>query len=185
MAGRLHAFSRTELLIGREALEKLGRSKVAVFGIGGVGTYAVEGLVRAGVGHFVLVDDDRICLTNLNRQLHATRKTIGHFKVDAMKERILEINPAVEVETHQRFYMPEAGEELVRPDYDYLVDAIDTVTAKIDLVMRAKALRDAPNRVGVVVRRDERAEAKRARRFRHRAHGPPPSLGCPSLGGAS
>jgi tRNA A37 threonylcarbamoyladenosine dehydratase len=140
MAGRLHAFSRTELLIGRAALDKLAKSRVAVFGIGGVGTYAVEGLVRAGVGHFVLVDDDRICLTNLNRQLHATRKTIGTFKVDAMKERILEINPAAEVETHQRFYMPEAGEELVRPDYDYLVDAIDTVTAKIDLVVRAKAL---------------------------------------------
>jgi tRNA A37 threonylcarbamoyladenosine dehydratase len=140
MAGRLHAFSRTELLIGREALEKLGRSRVAVFGIGGVGTYAVEGLVRAGVGHFVLVDDDRICLTNLNRQLHATRKTIGRYKVDVMKERILEINPDAEVETYQVFYMPEAGESLVRSDYDYLVDAIDTVTAKIDLVVRAKAL---------------------------------------------
>jgi tRNA threonylcarbamoyladenosine dehydratase len=140
MAGRLNAFSRTELLIGREALDKLARSRVAVFGIGGVGTYAVEGLVRAGVGRFVLVDDDRICLTNLNRQLHATRKTIGRYKVDAMKERILEINPQAEVETFQAFYMPERGDELVRPDYDYLVDAIDTVTAKIDLVVRCKAL---------------------------------------------
>jgi tRNA A37 threonylcarbamoyladenosine dehydratase len=134
----LHAFSRTELLIGKEGLEKLQRSKVAVFGIGGVGTFVVEGLVRAGVGRFVLVDDDLVCLTNLNRQLHATRKTIGKVKVEVMKERILEINPKAEVETHQCFYMPENANELIKDDYDYIVDAVDTVTAKIDLVVQAK-----------------------------------------------
>jgi len=136
----LHEFSRTELLIGREALEKLKNSRVAVFGIGGVGTYAVEGLVRSGVGKFVLVDDDCICLTNINRQLHATRKTVGRPKVEVMKERILEINPKAEVETFQKFYMPEIANELIRSDYDYIVDAIDTVTAKIDLVINAQKL---------------------------------------------
>jgi tRNA A37 threonylcarbamoyladenosine dehydratase len=136
----LHAFSRTELLIGKDALEKLGKSRVAVFGIGGVGTYVVEGLARSGVGRFVLVDDDCICLTNLNRQLHATRKTIGKVKVEVMKERILEINPKAEVETYQRFYLPESASELVREDYDYIVDAVDTVTAKLDLIVNAHKL---------------------------------------------
>src|SRR5450756_2107911 len=134
----LHAFSRTELLIGKEGLKRLQESKVAVFGIGGVGSYAVEGLVRAGVGKFVLIDDDCICLTNLNRQLHATQKTIGKPKVEVMRDRILDINPQAEVETQQRFYMPDCAEELVRKDYDYIVDAIDTVTAKIDLVVQAQ-----------------------------------------------
>lgn len=134
----LHAFSRTELLIGKEGLRKLQDSKVAVFGIGGVGSFTVEGLVRAGIGSFVLVDDDCICLTNLNRQLHATRKTIGKPKVEVMRDRILEINPQAQVELQQRFYMPECGEEMVRKDYDYIVDAIDTVTSKVDLIVRAK-----------------------------------------------
>ncbi|MEN6463300.1 MAG: tRNA threonylcarbamoyladenosine dehydratase [Syntrophomonas sp.] len=134
----LNEFSRTELLIGKEALEKLFQSKVAVFGIGGVGTYAVEGLVRAGVGKFVLIDDDCICLTNINRQIHATRKTVGQPKVEVMKERILDINPRAEVVTHQTFYMPEHASDLVKSDYDYIVDAIDTVTAKIDLIVNAK-----------------------------------------------
>ncbi len=133
----LHEFSRTELLIGKESLERLKNSKVAVFGIGGVGTFVVEGLVRAGVGHFVLVDDDLICLTNINRQLHATRKTLGKVKVEAMKERILEINPKAEVEAIRSFYLPENSQELIKDDYDYIVDAVDTVTAKIDLVMQA------------------------------------------------
>lgn len=132
----LHAFSRTELLIGREGLDRLQAAKVAIFGIGGVGSFTVEGLVRAGVGHFVLVDDDCICLTNLNRQLHATRKTVGKTKVSVMRDRILEINPQAQVEVQQRFYMPECGNELIRPDYDYIVDAIDTVTAKVDLIVR-------------------------------------------------
>jgi tRNA A37 threonylcarbamoyladenosine dehydratase len=134
----LHEFSRTELIIGKEALEKLKNSKVAVFGIGGVGTYAVEGLVRSGVGKFVLVDDDCICLTNINRQLHATRKTVGRPKVEVMKERILEINPKAEVTTFQKFYLPESGDEMISDDYDYIIDAIDTVTAKIDIILKAK-----------------------------------------------
>ncbi|MEN6324968.1 MAG: tRNA threonylcarbamoyladenosine dehydratase, partial [Syntrophomonas sp.] len=134
----LNEFSRTELLIGKEALEKLFQSKVAIFGIGGVGTYAVEGLVRAGVGKFVLIDDDCICLTNINRQIHATRKTVGKPKVEVMKERILDINPRAEVVTHQTFYMPEHASDLVKSDYNYIVDAIDTVTAKIDLIVNAK-----------------------------------------------
>lgn len=133
----LHEFSRTELLIGKQNLEKLKNSKVAVFGIGGVGTFAVEGLARAGVGHLVLVDDDLICLTNINRQIHATRKTIGRAKVEVMKERILEINPKAEVEAIKSFYLPENSHEIIRNDFDYIVDAVDTVTAKIDLVVQA------------------------------------------------
>lgn len=135
----LHEFSRTELLIGAEALAKLAQSKVAVFGIGGVGTFAVEGLVRAGIGKFVLVDDDCICLTNINRQIHATRKTVGRPKVEVMKERILEINPQAEVTTFQKFYLPDTAAELISDDYDYIVDAIDTVTGKIDLIMQANS----------------------------------------------
>lgn len=134
----LHQFSRTELLIGPEALEKLKSSKVAVFGIGGVGSFTVEGLVRAGVGKLVLIDDDCICLTNINRQIHATRKTVGKPKVEVMKERILAINPQAEVTTLQQFYMPDTADSLLADDYDYIVDAIDTVTAKLDLVVRAK-----------------------------------------------
>ena len=134
----LHEFSRTELLIGADALRKLSKSKVAVFGIGGVGTFVVEGLVRAGVGSFVLVDDDCICLTNINRQLHATTKTVGRPKVEVMRDRILEINPNAQVTVHRKFYMPETAGDLIEDDYDYIVDAIDTVTGKIDLVMKAK-----------------------------------------------
>lgn len=133
----LHEFSRTELLIGQESLNNLRNSKVAVFGIGGVGTYAVEGLVRSGVGNFVLVDDDQVCLTNINRQLHATRKTVGKSKVEIMKARILDINPKAQVETFQEFYLPENADRMISKDYDYIVDAVDTVTAKIDLVMKA------------------------------------------------
>lgn len=135
----LHEFSRTEMLIGVEAIKKLSESKVAIFGIGGVGTFAAEGLVRAGVGKFVLVDDDCICLTNINRQIHATRKTVGKPKVEAMRDRILEINPKAEVTVHQRFYLPGESDDLICDDYDYIIDAIDTVTGKIGLVMTAKA----------------------------------------------
>ncbi|TCT16166.1 tRNA A37 threonylcarbamoyladenosine dehydratase [Natranaerovirga pectinivora] len=132
----LHAFSRTEMLIGKEGLEKLKNSTVAVFGIGGVGTYAVEGLVRSGVGKLILVDDDDVCLTNINRQLHATRKTIGKPKVEVMKERILTINPKVEVVAYQELYTAETAEKLLSDDYDYVIDAIDMVTSKLDLIER-------------------------------------------------
>lgn len=135
----LHEFSRTELLIGTEGLAKLAQSKVAIFGIGGVGTFVVEGLVRSGVGKFVLIDDDCICLTNINRQLHATRKTIGKPKVEVMRERILEINPKAEVTVFQEFYLPETADKMLADDYDYIVDAIDTVTGKLDLIVKAKA----------------------------------------------
>lgn len=133
----LHRFSRTELLIGADGLKKLAESRVAIFGIGGVGGFAAEGLARAGVGKFVLVDDDRVCLTNLNRQIHATEKTIGQKKAELMKRRILEINPDAEAEAVDRFYLPENGEAFFDAAYDYIVDAIDTVAGKIDLAVRA------------------------------------------------
>ncbi|PYG88576.1 tRNA A37 threonylcarbamoyladenosine dehydratase [Ruminiclostridium sufflavum DSM 19573] len=136
----LHEFSRSELIIGADGLEKLKNSKVAVFGIGGVGSFTVEALVRCGVGQVVLIDDDCVCLTNLNRQLHATRKTVGKPKVEAMRERILDINPNCKVSTIQKFYMPDVAEELIDKSYSYIVDAIDTVTAKIDLAVRANDL---------------------------------------------
>lgn len=134
----LTQFSRTELLLGKEAMDRLSCSRVAVFGIGGVGGYVCEALVRSGVGHFDLVDDDKVCLTNLNRQIIATRKTIGQYKVDVMKERILDINPDAEVRTHQCFFLPENADEFPFEEYDYVVDAVDTVTAKIELVMKAQ-----------------------------------------------
>ncbi len=135
----LNQFSRTELLIGKEAIEKLHKGKVAVFGIGGVGTYVVEGLVRAGVGNFILVDNDKISLTNLNRQLIATRKTIGQYKVDVEKDRILEINPDANVETYKDFFMPN-NTTILDKTVDYIVDSVDTVTAKIELAVQAKKL---------------------------------------------
>lgn len=138
----LNQFSRTELLIGPEALQRLKESTVAIFGIGGVGSYTAEGLVRSGVGHFILVDDDRICLTNLNRQVHATRRTVGKFKTDAMAERMREINPDVQIDIIQTFYTPDTADRFFGaegPKPDYIVDAIDTVSAKIDLVMQADA----------------------------------------------
>ena len=135
----LNQFSRTELIIGKEGIEKLKNVKVAVFGIGGVGSYVVEGLVRAGIGNFVLIDDDKVCLTNLNRQIIATRKTVGKPKVEVAKERILEINPEARVETYQNFFMPNT-EGILNNSIDYIVDSIDTVTAKIELVVRADKL---------------------------------------------
>jgi len=134
----LHAFSRFERLVGRNAIEKLEQSTVAIFGVGGVGSFVAEGLARSGVGGFILVDDDLVCLTNLNRQIHATRKTIGRPKVEVMKERILDINPKAQVITHQIFYLPETAGQILDGRIDYIVDAIDTVTAKIDIVVRAK-----------------------------------------------
>ena len=136
----LNQFSRTELLIGEDGINKLQNAKVAIFGVGGVGSFVVEGLVRAGVGHFVIVDNDKICLTNLNRQIIATRKTIGKYKVDVAKERILDINPNATVETYQEFYMPNSESNILREDLNYVVDCIDTVTAKIELVMNCKKM---------------------------------------------
>ena len=136
----LNQFSRTELLIGKEGLEKLKNAKVAIFGIGGVGSFVAEGLVRAGIGNFILVDDDKVCLTNLNRQIIATRKTIGKYKVDVMKERILEINPDAKVETVQEFYMPNSENQIITSDLNYVADCIDTITAKIELVKNCKEL---------------------------------------------
>ncbi|NLW91971.1 MAG: tRNA threonylcarbamoyladenosine dehydratase [Syntrophomonadaceae bacterium] len=135
----LNEFSRTEMLLGKQAMQVLADSRVAVFGLGGVGSYAAEALARAGVGHLVLVDDDRICLTNINRQLHAAHSTIGQLKVDAMRSRILDINPDVEVETFQTFYNSDCAEQLVRSDYNYIIDAIDTVSSKLELVVNAQA----------------------------------------------
>ena len=129
-----HALSRTELLIGMDSLNKLQESKVAVFGIGGVGSYTVEALVRAGVGKLVLIDDDTICLTNLNRQIHATHKTIGKSKVLVMKDRILEINPKCEVITRETFVTADNMGDIITEDTDYVVDAIDTVASKLSLV---------------------------------------------------
>lgn len=136
----LTQFSRTELLLGKEAMEKLKNAKVAVFGIGGVGGYVCEALVRSGVGAFNLIDDDKVCLTNLNRQIIATRKTIGKYKTDVMKDRILEINPDARVEVHKCFFLPENADEFPFEEYDYIVDAVDTVTAKISLVMKAQEM---------------------------------------------
>ena len=134
----LNQFSRTQLLYGADNIEKLHRSKVAVFGIGGVGGFAVEALVRSGVGSFVLVDDDLVCLTNLNRQIIATRKTVGKYKVDVMAERIHDINPEADVEVRKCFYLPENADEFDFSEYSYVIDAVDTVTAKIEIIEQAQ-----------------------------------------------
>ena len=134
----LNQFSRTQLLVGKEAIDKFRNARVAVFGIGGVGGYVCEGLVRSGIGAFDLIDDDKVCLTNLNRQIIATRKTVGKYKADVMKERILEINPDCQVEVHKCFFLPENADEFHFEDYDYVVDAVDTVTAKIEIIMKAQ-----------------------------------------------
>lgn len=135
----LNQFSRTELLIGKEGIEKLQNAKVAVFGIGGVGSYVVEGLVRAGIENFILVDNDEVSLTNLNRQIIATFETIGKPKVEVSKNRILEINPNANVEIYQEFFMPES-KNIIDNTVSYIVDSVDTVTAKIELVLRARNL---------------------------------------------
>ncbi len=134
----LTQFSRTQLLLGKEAIDRLKNARVAVFGIGGVGGYVCEALVRSGVGSFDLIDDDQVCLTNLNRQIIATRKTIGKNKVEVMRDRILEINPDAAVNMHKCFFLPENADEFPFDTYDYVVDAVDTVTAKIALVMKCQ-----------------------------------------------
>ncbi len=131
-------FSRTQLLLGEDAMEILKNSRVAVFGVGGVGGYVCEGLVRSGVGQFDLVDSDKVCLTNINRQIIATQKTVGMYKVDVMKERMTQINPDVIVNVHRCFFLPENADEFPFEEYDYVVDAVDTVTAKIALVLKCR-----------------------------------------------
>lgn len=134
----LNQFSRTQLLVGQDGMEKLKGSRVAVFGIGGVGGYAVEALARSGVGALDLIDDDRVCLTNINRQIIATRKSVGKHKVDVAMERIMDINPDCEVRTYKTFYMPDTSDQFDFKEYDYVIDAIDTVTGKLELIMQAK-----------------------------------------------
>ncbi len=136
----LDQFSRTELLIGQQNLEKLYKSKVAIFGIGGVGSFVVEALARAGISNFILIDNDQISLTNLNRQIHATHSTIGKYKVDVMKDRILDINPNAKIETFKEFYVPDSKVKILDKTISYVVDCIDTITAKISLVLECNNL---------------------------------------------
>lgn len=134
----LHQFARTELLLGEEAIYRLSNSRVAVFGIGGVGGYVCEALIRSGVGSFDLIDHDKVTLTNLNRQIIATHSTLGKYKVDVMKERMLDINPDAEIRVYKTFFLPENEMDFPFEEYDYVVDAVDTVTAKISLSLRAQ-----------------------------------------------
>ncbi len=129
--------SRTELMIGRDALARLNNARVAVFGIGGVGGYAVSALARGGIGSFVLIDNDRISASNINRQIIASVSTLGRYKTDVMKEQILDINPTAVVETHECFFLPENSSGFDFSGYDYVIDAVDTVTAKIEIIMKA------------------------------------------------
>ena len=131
-------FARTELLLGEEVMKKLNNSRVAVFGVGGVGGYVCEALTRSGVGSIDIIDNDNVCPSNINRQIIATHKTLGRQKVEVMRERMLDINPDVNVRTYQCFFLPENADEFPFDEYDYVVDAVDTVTAKIELVMKCK-----------------------------------------------
>ena len=135
----LNQFSRTELLLGKEAMEKLGHSRVAVFGVGGVGGYVCEALVRSGVGAFDLIDDDKVCLTNLNRQIIATRKTVGKYKAEVMRDRILEINPEADVRIHKCFFLPENADDFPFGEYDYIVDAVDTCKSNAPRTEKARS----------------------------------------------
>lgn len=135
----LNQFSRTELLFGKEAMERLVATRIAVFGIGGVGGYAVEALARSGVGTLDLIDDDKICLTNLNRQIFATHSTVGKYKVDAATERIHDICPDIKVNAYKCFYLPETADQFDFTEYDYVIDAIDTVSGKLQIIESAKA----------------------------------------------
>ena len=137
----LNQYARTQLLIGEEGLEKLHRARVAIFGIGGVGAYCCEALIRSGVMTIDLFDDDRVSLTNLNRQLIALHSTVGRHKVDVMADRLHDINPEVRIVAHKMFYLPENADEIDLSQYDYVVDAVDTVTAKLELITRCTALK--------------------------------------------
>ena len=134
----LNQFSRTQLVFGEEAMQRLAEARVAVFGIGGVGGYTVEALARSGVGQLDLIDDDKVCITNVNRQLLATLKTVGQYKVDVAKERVADINPKCEVKAFKTFYMPDTENEFDFTQYDYIVDAIDTVKGKLALAENAQ-----------------------------------------------
>lgn len=135
----LNQFSRSQLLVGADAMEELKQANILIFGIGGVGGYVAEALARSGVGHFTLVDDDKICLTNINRQIIATRKTVGKYKAEVMAERIKEINPEAEAEVRKCFYLPENADTFDFSQYSYVVDAVDTVTAKIEIILQAQS----------------------------------------------
>ena len=135
----LNQFSRTELLFGAKAMDKLKKSRVAVFGIGGVGGYTVEALARSGVGALDIIDDDKVCVTNINRQIYATLETVGQYKVDVATKRIHDINPEAKVTSYKVFYTPETANQFDFTEYDYIVDAIDTVTGKIALVVNAES----------------------------------------------
>ncbi|ODA41137.1 CsdL (EC-YgdL) protein of the HesA/MoeB/ThiF family, part of the CsdA-E-L sulfur transfer pathway [Desulfosporosinus sp. BG] len=139
----MQEFSRTELLVGNQGLEKLRKSTVIIFGVGGVGSFTVEALARAAVGHLILVDYDEICITNINRQLHALHSTIGEAKIEVMKRRVLEINPKAKVETIKEFYSAANAELLLGRKLDYVVDAIDTVSSKVNLAKEC-LLRNIP-----------------------------------------
>ena len=136
----MNQFSRTQMLLGNEAMERLAAARVAVFGVGGVGGYAAEALVRSGLGAIDLIDDDRMCLTNLNRQIIALRSTVGKHKTDVLADRLRDINPNVRVTAHRLFYMPDTADQIDLSAYDYVIDAVDTVTAKLELITRCKAL---------------------------------------------
>lgn len=137
----INEFSRTELLLGQAAVNELKNKRVAIFGVGGVGGYVCEGLVRSGVCHFDLIDNDTVSLTNINRQIIALHSTVGKYKTEVMKERMLDINPDTDVTIHNCFFLPENARDFDFSKYDYVVDAVDTVTAKIEIIMRAKAMK--------------------------------------------
>lgn len=132
-------FLRTQMLIGEKALDTLSQSRVAVFGIGGVGGYVVEALARSGVGKLDLIDNDKVNITNINRQIIALHETIGKYKVDVARDRVLSINPDAEVKVHKTFYLPENSSDFDFSEYDYIVDAVDTVTAKLEIAVNAKS----------------------------------------------
>ena len=136
----LNQFSRTQLLVGPDGMDKLMKANVLIFGIGGVGGYVAEALARSGIGRFTLVDDDKVCLTNINRQVIATRKTVGKYKAEVMAERIKEIKPDANVEVRKCFYLPENADAFDFSEYSYIVDAVYTVTAKIEIIMQAQKL---------------------------------------------
>ena len=134
----MNQYSRSQLLIGRASMDRLADCTVAIFGIGGVGGYVCEALIRTGVKHFVLIDDDRVCLTNLNRQIHATRSTVGKYKAEVMRDRMLDIEPRADIRIVKSFFLPENAGQIDFHEFDYVADCVDTVTAKIEIIMQAK-----------------------------------------------